>query len=125
MKQTLEALEFIHGLNLIHCDIKPENIVIKSFSKCRIKLIDFGSSCFVDDHLTTYIQSRSYRYVHMYVFINKQRYTPYFFVYGYMYECEDLLYVSSHVYIQYVYVYEYLSFFRAPELIIGHFLSAI
>jgi serine/threonine protein kinase len=63
MKQTLEALEFIHGLNLIHCDIKPENIVIKSFSKCKIKLIDFGSSCFVDDHLTTYIQSRSYRYV--------------------------------------------------------------
>mmetsp|Transcript_7570 Transcript_7570/g.12748 ORF Transcript_7570/g.12748 Transcript_7570/m.12748 type:complete len:486 (+) Transcript_7570:2338-3795(+) len=61
MKQVLEALVFIHSLNLIHCDIKPENIVIKSFSRCEVKLIDFGSSCFTSDHLTTYIQSRSYR----------------------------------------------------------------
>lgn len=61
MKQVLEALVFIHGLKLIHCDIKPENIVIKSFSRCEVKLIDFGSSCFTSDHLTTYIQSRSYR----------------------------------------------------------------
>jgi serine/threonine protein kinase len=60
-KQVLEALSFIHSLKLIHCDVKPENIVIKSFSRCEIKLIDFGSSCFTTDHLTTYIQSRSYR----------------------------------------------------------------
>ena len=26
-----------------------------------MKVIDFGSSCFITDHLTTYIQSRSYR----------------------------------------------------------------
>jgi hypothetical protein len=61
MKQIMEALDFIHGLKLIHCDIKPENIVIKSYSRCEVKLIDFGSSCFTSDHLTTYIQSRSYR----------------------------------------------------------------
>lgn len=60
-KQVLEALAFIHSLKLIHCDVKPENIVIKSFSRCEIKVIDFGSSCFTTDHLTTYIQSRSYR----------------------------------------------------------------
>jgi serine/threonine protein kinase len=60
-KQILEALQFIHQLKLIHCDVKPENIVIKSFSRCEVKLIDFGSSCFTTDHLTTYIQSRSYR----------------------------------------------------------------
>ena len=41
---------------------QPENIVIKSFSRCEVKLIDFGSSCFTTDHLTSYIQSRSYRY---------------------------------------------------------------
>ena len=60
-RQVLEALQFVHSLDLIHCDIKPENIVIKSFSRCEVKLIDFGSSCFTTDHLTTYIQSRSYR----------------------------------------------------------------
>jgi hypothetical protein len=65
-KQVLEALAFIHSLRLIHCDVKPENIVIRSFSRCEVKLIDFGSSCFTTDHLTTYIQSRSYRYVFRY-----------------------------------------------------------
>lgn len=29
--------------------------------RCDVKLIDFGSSCFTTDTLTTYIQSRSYR----------------------------------------------------------------
>ena len=56
MKQVLEALSFIHSLKLIHCDVKPENIVMKSFSRCEVKLIDFGSSCYNTDHLTTYIQ---------------------------------------------------------------------
>lgn len=34
---------------------------MQSFSRCEVKLIDFGSSCYTSDHLTTYIQSRSYR----------------------------------------------------------------
>ena len=60
-KQVLEALAYVHSLGLIHCDIKPENIVMKSYSKCLVKLIDFGSSCFTTDKMSTYIQSRSYR----------------------------------------------------------------
>jgi len=60
-KQCLEAMKFIHGLGLIHCDLKPENILIKSYSRCEIKIIDFGSSCFTTDHLSSYVQSRSYR----------------------------------------------------------------
>ena len=59
--QILKALSYIHSLNLIHCDLKPENILIKSYSKCEIKVIDFGSSCFTTDHLSLYVQSRSYR----------------------------------------------------------------
>ena len=60
-RQVLVALRFIHNLNLIHCDLKPENILIKSYSRCEVKVIDFGSSCFVTDHLSSYVQSRCYR----------------------------------------------------------------
>lgn len=60
-KQLLTALEYVHSLWLIHADLKPENILIKSYSRCEVKLIDFGSSCFVDDRLSSYVQSRSYR----------------------------------------------------------------
>jgi hypothetical protein len=60
-RQCLVALEFIHGLNVIHTDLKPENILIKSYSRCEVKIIDFGSSCFTQDHLGTYVQSRAYR----------------------------------------------------------------
>merc|ERR1719188_1975763 len=60
-RQVLVALEYIHSLWLVHADLKPENILIKSYSRCEVKVIDFGSSCFVDDQLTSYIQSRSYR----------------------------------------------------------------
>eukprot|EP00298_Acanthocystis_sp_HF-20_P012944 c20133_g1_i3.p1 GENE.c20133_g1_i3~~c20133_g1_i3.p1 ORF type:complete len:528 (+),score=160.01 c20133_g1_i3:112-1695(+) len=59
--QCLKALDFIHSIDLIHCDVKPENILIQSYSKCIVRLIDFGSSCFINDQLSSYVQSRSYR----------------------------------------------------------------
>ena len=60
-RQCCEALAFVHKLKLIHCDLKPENILIKSYSRCEVKVIDFGSSCYLTDHLSSYVQSRSYR----------------------------------------------------------------
>ncbi|CAG9331314.1 unnamed protein product [Blepharisma stoltei] len=60
-QQILIALEYVHSLHLIHCDLKPENILMKSYSRCEVKVIDFGSSCFIHDHLSSYVQSRSYR----------------------------------------------------------------
>jgi hypothetical protein len=60
-RQVLTALDYVHSLGLIHCDLKPENILIKSYSRCEVKVIDFGSSCFITDHLSSYVQSRSYR----------------------------------------------------------------
>ena len=60
-RQILIALNYIHNLGLIHSDVKPENILIASYSRARVKLIDFGSSCFITDRQSSYIQSRSYR----------------------------------------------------------------
>lgn len=60
-KQILTSLEFVHSQGIIHCDLKPENILIKSYTKAEVKVIDFGSSCYKTDHLSSYVQSRSYR----------------------------------------------------------------
>ncbi|MGD1804608.1 protein kinase domain-containing protein [Dapis sp. BLCC M126] len=42
LKQLLEILNFIHENNVIHCDIKPSNIMRRS-SDGKFVLIDFGS----------------------------------------------------------------------------------
>jgi dual specificity tyrosine-phosphorylation-regulated kinase 2/3/4 len=59
--QILQALRYLKEENLIHCDLKPENILLKTPDKSGIKVIDFGSSCFSNQIIYTYIQSRFYR----------------------------------------------------------------
>lgn len=57
----LKALAFMHANNIIHCDMKPENVLMIPNSTNDVKVIDFGSSCIVGNQIYEYIQSRFYR----------------------------------------------------------------
>lgn len=59
--QVLTGLEAMHALNVIHGDVKPANIVVKSYSQCLFKIIDFGCASFVHDVHSSYAQHRNYR----------------------------------------------------------------
>lgn len=59
--QVLLALRFLRREEVIHCDLKPENILLKEADRSSIKIIDFGSACFVGRQAFSYIQSRFYR----------------------------------------------------------------
>ena len=48
-------------LDIVHCDLKPENVMLRQPNRSIIKVIDFGSSCMTDERIYTYIQSRFYR----------------------------------------------------------------
>ena len=53
--QLLIALRYLKKQKVIHCDLKPENILLKYYNKSLIKIIDFGSSCMIDERIYTYI----------------------------------------------------------------------
>ncbi|KAK3351478.1 hypothetical protein B0H65DRAFT_123066 [Neurospora tetraspora] len=60
-KQMLSSLLLLKQHKVIHCDLKPENILLRHPLHSEIKVIDFGSSCFENEKVYTYIQSRFYR----------------------------------------------------------------
>ncbi|TVY50655.1 Dual specificity protein kinase pom1 [Lachnellula cervina] len=60
-KQMLNSLLLLKSKKVIHCDLKPENILLTHPMHSEIKVIDFGSSCFENERVYTYIQSRFYR----------------------------------------------------------------
>lgn len=60
-KQILSSLNLLKQRKVIHCDLKPENILLRHPLHSEIKVIDFGSSCFENEKVYTYIQSRFYR----------------------------------------------------------------
>lgn len=61
VSQIVTALQYTKNQGVIHCDIKPENILYKNFTLSDIKVIDFGSSVFINDTGYSYLQTRPYR----------------------------------------------------------------
>lgn len=63
-KQILTCLTALYHLRIIHCDLKPENILLEPLSNHKgpkVKVIDFGSACYEQSPVFSYIQSRFYR----------------------------------------------------------------
>lgn len=63
MKQILSCLEYCHSQNIVHLDIKPENLIFESDEPgALLKLIDFGTSTFYshDESLTMKIGTPAY-----------------------------------------------------------------
>jgi serine/threonine protein kinase len=53
--QILKGLVFLEKHKIIHCDLKPENILLAD-PLCRtLKVVDFGSGCFRDEQIYTYV----------------------------------------------------------------------
>ena len=66
IKQLLEAVEQVHRIGIIHCDIKPENILLKiniekDKNDISVKLTDFGSACIKNNPIFSVVQSLFYR----------------------------------------------------------------
>ncbi|VEN50453.1 unnamed protein product [Callosobruchus maculatus] len=57
----LQCLDALNKNKIIHCDMKPENVLLKQQGRRGLKVIDFGSSCYEQNRVYTYIQSRFYR----------------------------------------------------------------
>jgi len=74
--QILRSLKYLHSANVIHRDLKPQNILINSL-KCNTKITDFGCSrplglehpC--PDVLTEYVVTRWYRSPEIYLCSHK------------------------------------------------------
>lgn len=79
-KQLFKSVAFLHGLSLIHTDLKPENVLLVDASydvvatsrranarkkrvlrNADIRLIDFGSATFNDEYHSGVVSTRHYR----------------------------------------------------------------
>lgn len=61
MKEMLQSLVVLERCQIIHSDIKPENILLADGFSKNVKLIDFGSARFTTQPCAFYVQSRYYR----------------------------------------------------------------
>jgi len=61
LSQLLSTMKILKQARIIHCDLKPENVLLVRKNESDIKLIDYGSACIEGQTVYSYIQSRFYR----------------------------------------------------------------
>ena len=69
----LQCLRLLFKCKIIHCDLKPENVLLKQRGSAAIKVIDFGSSCFENQKgtsilYTAYMRKKSGLFQWVWVF---------------------------------------------------------
>jgi tRNA A-37 threonylcarbamoyl transferase component Bud32 len=42
----------LHHFSIVHGDLKPAHILMKSYNRCEINVIDLERSCFLTDNLS-------------------------------------------------------------------------
>lgn len=57
MRQIIEGIKHMHEKNIIHLDIKPENIMCQKRDSNLVKIIDFGLATKLDPHETIKIST--------------------------------------------------------------------
>ena len=61
LRDVLTALSAMAQLQIIHTDVKPENVLQKNIMSQNVKLIDMGNARLLDEEFNGYAQSRFYR----------------------------------------------------------------
>lgn len=61
IEQILDIFEIIHGAQLVHADVKPDNIGVCDDKKGRFKLIDWGATATIEEISQIYAASRTPR----------------------------------------------------------------
>ncbi|KAJ7197301.1 kinase-like domain-containing protein [Mycena pura] len=58
--QMLMSLSLMRHHRIVHCDLKPENVLLRHPAKSAIKVIDFGSSCLEHEKSFLYLHSKPF-----------------------------------------------------------------